>query len=180
MSKLDNDQLLSILKDKLGEKIVTNKQFRGLLSIDIMGKDIQEVASLIHNDERLDFTLLIDISGVDYLEYNDDSILARFGVLYVFYSFINDLRVKVRAFVSEEGGEINTLYHEYKGALFTEREVYDMFGIRFKGHPDLKRILMPDYFEHHPLRKDYPLQGLGERSQFHKYNIHEKINKEWK
>ncbi|MDH4129437.1 MAG: NADH-quinone oxidoreductase subunit C [Spirochaetota bacterium] len=173
-----NNDILKILQEVCGEVIKSSRISNGLLVVDLLAEDIYFVVSLIKRDERLDFPLLVDISGVDYLEHKDGSILERFGVIYIFYSFVNDLRIKIRAFVSESNPEIHSIYNEYKGANWTEREVYDMFGIIFKGHPDLKRILMPENYGSHPLRKEYPVKGLGERSNFPKYNIYEKLKKD--
>ena len=178
MEKLNNEQILNILKEEYSSAVVGHHEFRDLLCVDVLGKDIVPFISLLRTDSRLDFSLFVDLSGVDYLEYNDSTHLERFAIIYILYSFANDRRVKLRAFVSESDPVIHTISHEYKGANWAEREVYDMFGIHFKGHPDLKRILMPDNYGSHPLRKDYPLKGLGERSQFPKYNIYNKLNRE--
>ncbi|HEO64239.1 MAG TPA: NADH-quinone oxidoreductase subunit C [Spirochaetes bacterium] len=175
MSRLENEKLLSLLQEMMGDLIVNHHDFRGLLSVDIHGKDILTLVSCIHQDSRLNFPLLVDVSGVDYLEYDDEACLERFAVIYIFYSIVHDCRIKIRAFVPEVDPAIHSIYNEYKGADFTEREVYDMFGIRFIDHPNLKRILMPEDYGSNPLRKDYPLKGLGERSQFPKYNIYNKI-----
>jgi NADH-quinone oxidoreductase subunit C len=116
---------------------------------------------------------------VDYSGFTGDlPVKNRFAVIYIFYSFIGNLRVKVRAFISDDNLEIDSICPEFKGADWPEREVYDMYGIVFRGHPGLKRILMPDYYEHYPLRKDYPLKGLGERSNFPKHTIYDKLNRD--
>ncbi len=78
-------------------------------------------------------------------------------------------RARVKAFVPEGDPEIDSASALWKAAPWAEREVYDLYGIRFRNHPDLKRILMPDDYEGHPLRKDYPLQGRGERQNFPRY-----------
>ena len=178
MAQLSNEEIVNILKEEFGEKIIRCNEYHGLMSVDVMGQDILPIVSFVRRDERLNFEMFVDLSGVDYLEYQDENIPERFGIHYIFYSFTNQRQFKIRAFVSESECKIETIYYEYKGAIWTEREVYDMYGIVFERHPDLKRILMPEYFEHHPLRKDYPLQGLGERSNFPKYNIYDKMKQD--
>lgn len=172
---LQNDKLLKLLEGRCAKVIIAHHVFRNLLTIDVLANDILPVISFIRTENKLDFSLFIDISGVDYLEYQDENIPERFAVIYIFYSFKNDCRIKIRAFVSEENLKIDSIYNEYKGADLTEREVYDMYGIHFTGHPNLKRLLMPENYGAHPLRKDYPLKGRGERTQFPKYNIYNTI-----
>ncbi len=177
MAMLSNEDIYNYLNSQFGVKIKNYNTFRDLLTIDVYSEDAFHIISYIHHNQELDFPLLIDISGVDYLEYNDDVVLERFAVIYIFYSFKNDRRIKIRAFVPESNPVIHSIYSEYKGALWTEREVFDMYGIHFKSHPNLKRLLTPEDFGSHPLRKDYPLKGKGERSNFPKYNIYDKMNK---
>jgi NADH-quinone oxidoreductase subunit C len=90
----------------------------------------------------------------------------RFGLVYLFCQTVDGRRLTLRVFVNEPDLSVPSLVPLWEGANWLEREVYDMFGIRFAGHPDLRRILMPAEFTAHPLRKDYPLQGRGERHNF--------------
>jgi NADH-quinone oxidoreductase subunit C len=110
------------------------------------------------------FDLLVDITCVDYLAYRDAK--DRFGLVYLLASTLTNDRVTVRTFVNEPNLSVPTATALWEGANWLEREVYDMFGIEFAGHPDLRRILMPEEFTAFPLRKDYPLQGRGERHNF--------------
>jgi NADH-quinone oxidoreductase subunit C len=110
------------------------------------------------------FDMLVDITAVDYLEY--EGAVDRFGVVYCLLNTTNGERLIVKTFVNEPDPQLPSVYGLWRGADWMEREVYDMFGIRFTGHPDLRRILMPDEFSEYPLRKDYPLQGRGERHNF--------------
>jgi NADH-quinone oxidoreductase subunit C len=110
------------------------------------------------------FDMLVDITAVDYLEYEDAA--DRFGVTYHLLNTVTGERVIVKTFVNDPDPALPSMYPLWKSADWTEREVYDMFGIRFTGHPDLRRILMPDEFASYPLRKDYPLKGRGERHNF--------------
>ena len=107
------------------------------------------------------FDLLVDLAGIDYLNYPDAT--DRFAVVYALTNTATGERLFVKAFVNDPDPELPSVYSLWKGADWMEREVFDMFGIRFPAHPDLRRILMPDMFTDYPLRKDYPLRGHGER-----------------
>ena len=113
---------------------------------------------------ELGFDLLVDITCVDYLHYRDAT--DRFGLAYLLANTDTAERITIRAMLNEPELEIESAVPLWEGANWMEREVYDMFGIVFKGHPDLRRILLPEEFAAHPLRKDYPLQGRGERHNF--------------
>ncbi len=110
------------------------------------------------------FDMLVDVTAVDYLEFDDAE--HRFGVIYFLLNVTSGARLIVKTFVDDPEPSLPSMYPLWKSADWTEREVYDMFGIRFEGHPDLRRILMPDEFTSFPLRKDYPLKGRGERHNF--------------
>jgi NADH-quinone oxidoreductase subunit C len=110
------------------------------------------------------FDLLVDITAADYLEY--EGATDRFGVMYCLTNVTTGERLVVKTYVNDPDPSLPSVYSLWKGADWMEREVYDMFGIRFAGHPDLRRILMPDEFSAYPLRKDYPLKGRGERHNF--------------
>ncbi|HJT36644.1 MAG TPA: NADH-quinone oxidoreductase subunit C [Pirellulales bacterium] len=114
--------------------------------------------------DRCGFDLLVDITCADYLSYRDA--VDRFGLVYLFASTDTNERLTVRVFLNEPELTVPSAVPFWKGADWMEREVWDMFGIRFDGHPDLRRILLPEEFVAHPLRKDYPLQGRGERHNF--------------
>lgn len=123
-----------------------------------------EVLRFLYEDPRTRFEQLCDLTCVDYLDYPgaDD----RFGVVYSLLSHTHNHRLWIKVFVNDPDPELPSVTSIWKGADWPEREVYDMFGIRFRGHPDLRRILLPQNFKDHPLRKDYPLQGKGEREDF--------------
>jgi NADH-quinone oxidoreductase subunit C len=108
--------------------------------------------------------MLIDLTAVDYLEY--EGATDRFGVLYMLLNMTSGERLIVRTTVNMPDPKLPTVYSLWRGCDWLEREVFDMFGIVFEGHPDLRRILMPEEFTSFPLRKDYPLQGRGERHNF--------------
>ena len=112
---------------------------------------VVEVARLLRDDSELEFEMLTDVTAVDYLGEEP-----RFEMVYHFYSVAGNRRLRIKARVPEEPAEIDSLVDVYASANWMEREVWDLYGIRFKGHPDLRRILLYEEFEGHPLRKDYP------------------------
>jgi NADH-quinone oxidoreductase subunit C len=110
------------------------------------------------------FDLLVDITCVDYLNYRGAQ--DRFAVIHLLAATETNERITLRTFINEPDLFLPSAVPLWEGANWMEREVWDMFGIHFEGHPDLRRILMPDEFTAFPLRKDYPLQGRGERHNF--------------
>jgi NADH-quinone oxidoreductase subunit C len=121
-------------------------------------------AVLKHLHDARGFDMIVDVTCVDYLNYRGAQ--DRFGLVYVLCNTTTNERITLRVFVNEPDPSVPSAVPLWEGADWMEREVWDMFGIRFQGHPDLRRILMPDEFTAHPLRKDYPLQGRGERHNF--------------
>lgn len=114
--------------------------------------------------EEFGFDLLVDVTCVDYLHYRDAR--DRFVVTYLLASTSTNQRLTVRTPLNEPELTLPSMRPLWEAANWLEREVFDMFGILFEGHGDLRRILMPEAFTAHPLRKDYPLQGHGERHNF--------------
>lgn len=129
-----------------------------------------EVCRFLRDDPRCRFEQLSDVTCVDYLNYPTPPSDERFGVTYSLLSLTHNHRLWLKVFVSDgEGGalpSVPTVTGVWRGADWPEREVFDLFGVRFEGHPDLRRILCPEWFTAHPLRKDYPLTGQGEREKF--------------
>jgi NADH-quinone oxidoreductase subunit C len=114
--------------------------------------------------EECGFNMLAELSGIDYLNYPQAT--DRYGVVYGLLNTTTGERVFVKAFTNDPDPELPSVYDLWKGADWMEREVFDMYGVKFAGHPDLRRILMPHEFTAFPLRKDYPLRGYGERHNF--------------
>jgi NADH-quinone oxidoreductase subunit C len=110
------------------------------------------------------FDMLVEMTAVDYLEY--PSATDRFGVIYCLLNVATGERLIVKTFLNPPDLQLPSVYPLWRSADWLEREVFDMFGITFAGHPDLRRILMPEEFTAFPLRKDYPLRGRGERHNF--------------
>lgn len=137
-------------------------EFRGQSRIVVPPVHLEVAITLAAGE--LGFDLLVDISCVDYLHYRDAR--HRFGLVYLLANTTNNDRLTLRVMLDEPDLTVPSAVSIWQGANWMEREVWDMFGIRFEGHPDLRRILLPEEFESHPLRKDYPLQGRGERHNF--------------
>ena len=137
-------------------------EFRGQTRIVVKAEQLAEVMQALK--EERGFDLLVDVSCVDYLNYRDAE--DRFGLVYLLANTITAERLTVRCFVNDPNPTVPSLTFLWNGANWLEREAYDMFGVTFAGHPDLRRIMMPDEFTAFPLRKDYPLQGRGERHNF--------------
>jgi NADH-quinone oxidoreductase subunit C len=123
-----------------------------------------DVCRFLRDDSRTRFEQLSDVTCVDYLHFPDAE--DRFGVVYSLLSLSHNHRLWLKVFVNDPEPQIPSLTDLWAGANWPEREVFDMFGIRFTGHPDLRRILTADWFKDHALRKDYPLRGKGERENY--------------
>ena len=127
------------------------------------------ILEFLKNDAELSYNFLVDVTAVDYSQMDDVLTkydYARFMVVYHLYSYKTGDRLRVKTPVHEKELSVRTVTSLWKCADWLEREAYDMFGITFENHPDLRRILMPDDFEGYPLCKDYPLRGRGERETF--------------
>ena len=123
-----------------------------------------EVLRFLRDDSRTKFEQLCDLTCVDYLNFPGAT--DRFGVIYSLLSLTHNHRFWVRCFVNDPEPKVPSVAPLWPGANWMEREVFDMFGIVFEGHPDLRRVLTWDGFEANPLRKDYPLRGKGERENY--------------
>jgi len=150
------------IQTRFPEVFLSAKEFCGDLSVQIKKESVVEVCRYLHDDPEMDFDYIVHISSVDWPETEE-----RFEMVYEFYSIRRRQRIRLKARVTEEDCSIDSVTDIWKGADFMEREVYDMMGIRFNNHPDLRRILLPDdYTEGYPLRKDFPLVGKGWRDTF--------------
>lgn len=125
--------------------------------------------NFLYKDERLFFSFLTDICAVDYPEREK-----RFDIVYHLYSIENNHRLCVKASVSEDEA-IESVSCIWKSAIWQEREIFDLFGIGFLNHPDLKRILLEEEYEGHPLRKDYPLEGQDVMNSRNHKDFHKRV-----
>jgi NADH-quinone oxidoreductase subunit C len=151
----DDNRAVVKLKEKFASSIVEVVEFRGEVTVTVKKEDIISILSFLK--QSLQYNLLTDVTAVDYLGKKDD----RFMMVYQLYSIPNKDRLRIKAAVTEADCRIQSATQVWRTANWLEREVYDLFGITFDNHPDLRRILMAADWEGYPLRKDYPLQGPG-------------------
>ena len=149
--------ILQIVKDEFKERILSEEVNFGQLSIRVPKDDNTEVILFLKEHKDLKFDHLADLCGVDYFKLRD----IRYEVVYNLYSIQFKHRIRVKIQVPEDDMEVNSLTYIFKGANWHECECFDMFGIKFRGHPNLRRVFMPENWVGHPLRKDYPLKGIG-------------------
>jgi len=152
--KLQN--LEKLINSELSIKVLNSVILNEELLIEIKDNDIVDVIQFLKSNENCKFKQLIDIAGVDYPENEK-----RFELIYLFLSNENNIRIKLLTRL-ELDQTINSITKIFPSANWMEREVFDMYGIKFKNHPDLRRILTDYGFKGHPLRKDFPLTGFNE------------------
>ncbi len=153
----DNSPEFRVLVEKgLGGEIVGAKRFREEDFILVRKEHIVEILTVLRDDSSTQYDLVSDILGVDLLGFEREP---RFEVIYSLYSLTYQRRIVVKAQVDEDDPTIDTASGIWLAAEWAEREIFDLFGIEFNGHNDLRRILMPDDWVGHPLRKDFPLGG---------------------
>lgn len=145
--------LLASLSKLFGEKIREQTEFRGETSFLIEARDIHEVAKFCKDELSLDY--LLDISSVDHFGTEP-----RFEVVYELYSMTLAVHLRLKLRLSEDDPTVDTVSDLWPTANWHEREIWDMMGLRFNGHPDLRRILMWEGYPYFPLRKEFPLEGL--------------------
>ena len=153
--ELANENILNKINFNLPSTVLESKEFRGELTIVVSKDRIVKVCKFLKEDAELRFDLLADLCGIDM-----QTSPKRFGVIYNLFSIANKYRIRLKTFTEEEHPNVPTVTGVWGTANWHEREAFDMFGIIFEGHPDLRRIYMPDEFEYYPLRKDFPLMGI--------------------
>jgi NADH-quinone oxidoreductase subunit C len=146
-------ELLNSLSGLFGAKLLAQSEFRGETTYTIGPADLREVARFCRDDISFDY--LIDITSVD--NFGEEP---RFEIVYELYSMTMAVHLRLKVQVSEDVGAVDTVSDIWPTANWHEREIFDMMGIKFTGHPDLRRILMWDGYPYFPLRKEFPLEGL--------------------
>jgi NADH-quinone oxidoreductase subunit C len=144
---------LDTIREKLGAAVLDAHAFRGDDTILVRSEGLLETFRVLRDDPALAFDFLSDLTAVDYLGKKNP----RFEVVYHLLSLGGHRRLRVKVSVPEDSPEVDSLTPLWRAADWMEREVWDMFGIRFRGHPDLRRILLYEEFRGYPLRKDYPV-----------------------
>lgn len=150
---MTGEELISRFTTAFEAKILRKTEFRGETSFTIAASDLPEIANFCRNELSLDY--LLDITSID--NFGEDP---RFEIVYHLYSMPHGLHLRLKLRVPEELGAVDTISDIWPTANWHEREAYDMMGIKFNDHPDLRRILMWDGYPFFPLRKDFPLEGL--------------------
>ena len=143
------------VRDKLGDDpVVRTTYHRELATLEVVPRSVRDVIAYLKSDDEEPYPLLMSVHGCDYLP--DEP---RLGVHYQLLSMERTERLNVKTRVRVDDPHLPTIVDVFPGANFQEREVYDMFGVVFDGHPDLRRILMPEDYEGHPQRRDFPMGG---------------------
>jgi NADH-quinone oxidoreductase subunit C len=175
---------LQPLKARFGDTKFLVNEFRDMVTLVVPRESIVPVATFLRDDPAQRYDMLAELNGVDYLNY--PGARHRFAVNYGLTSVTNNIRLWLKVFLDPQGEtgpgldvrdelviekgdpglKVDSVTSVWPGAEWMEREVYDMFGIIFVGHPDLRRILTWNGFGSYPLRKDYPLRGIGERENY--------------
>ncbi len=172
-------QVLDAVQDAAGEALIDVWLGPDMPTLLIHAHGIREVAAILAEaGSEATFPHLLDVTSVDYSAYKDPK-PERFAVVWHFLDRLRGRRMRVKAFVAE-GTSVPSLAESHPAANWAEREVYDMMGITFSGHPDLTRILMPEDYDGHPQRKDFPTQGPDRGKRIHGEVLGNKPLTSWK
>jgi NADH:ubiquinone oxidoreductase subunit C len=172
-------EVLYAIQDLTGEVLIDAWLGPVMPAFLIHDHAIRRVAAAIRRvSEGVSFPVLLDVTAVDYSAYPDHR-GARFAVVWHFLDPTRGRRLRLKAYVNE-GESVPSLAEQFPSAAWAEREVWDMMGIPFSGHPDLRRILMPDDYEGHPQRKDFPIQGPDRGKRIHGEVLGNKPLTSWK
>ena len=156
---LEAEQIKNRLETEF-ETSVSNFRFErdGMLTFDVEATKNLEVIRFLKEDAELRFNFLTDICGVHYPDFPEGE---RFAVVYHMHNWIDNVRIRFKCFLNGKNPEINSIVPLFVGANWQERETYDFYGIIFKGHPQLKRILNMEEMTVFPMRKEYPMEDVG-------------------
>lgn len=143
--------LLQDLKAKFGESILSVDENADVFSLQIHSESIKKLIAYLR--DKQDFIYLTDLCGVHYPEQE-----AELGVVYHLHNLVENKRIRLKTFVTKENPKVQSIVSLFSGANWMERETFDFYGIKFSGHPNLKRILNVEFMDYHPLRKEYPLE----------------------
>lgn len=149
---MSDQAIVEKLKAKFSSEFLGVVEFRGEITVTVKKEQIVDICTFMR--DKFGYNLLCDLCGVDYMGKSP-----RFMVVYNLYNITKKQRIRIKAAVEEQDANIDTVSTVWGTANWHERECWDLLGIKFNNHPDLRRILMPVDWKGHPLRKDYPLQG---------------------
>jgi NADH-quinone oxidoreductase subunit C len=155
-----NNRLSALLTERFGDRGIALKDELSEITMEVPKEHLIEVATSLRDDSDFAFTQLVDLCGVDYSAYRDSNWQGlRFAVVIHLLSIEHNQRLRLKIFVEEEQPRLDSVINVWPVANWFEREAFDMYGIIFEGHPDLRRILTDYGFIGHPFRKDFPLSG---------------------
>ena len=152
MSDESSTPLIDLIKSQFPNDVSDSHNFRGDQTVTVLPAKIVDVIKFLRDDERTKMTMLSDLTAVDYMGEKP-----RFEVVYHLKSLAHGARIRIKARIAEDNCQIDSIHDLFHCANWLERECYDMYGIQFTNHPDLRRLLMWEGFEGYPLRKDYPV-----------------------
>ncbi|MCH4830157.1 NADH dehydrogenase [Flavobacterium covae] len=155
---LENAVIQQKLIDQFGLKVSEFVQLHDILTFEVASDAILEVMKFLKEDATLRFNFLTDVCGVHYPEYEANR---QLGVVYHMHNWIDGVRIRIKCFLPIDNPEIDSVTSLFLGANWQERETFDFYGITFKGHPQLKRILNMDEMTVFPMRKEFPLEDGG-------------------
>ncbi|HEV8228209.1 MAG TPA: NADH-quinone oxidoreductase subunit C [Methylomirabilota bacterium] len=155
---MDGSAILARLRGRLGARVLDTHEHHGDHTAVVTAEGIVDALRFCRDEADLGFDMLMDLTAVDYLKYPGREDGPRFDVVYHLYSVTHNHRVRLKVPVEQDAPSVPTATALWPIANWLEREVWDMYGIRFDGHPDLRRLLLYEEFVGHPLRKDYPME----------------------
>ncbi len=164
-------KIIDAIKKKFKNEVIEAEEFRGEPIVKVKKDKLLDIAQYLFKENSLKFNLLVDITAVDFLPKGRTP---RFDIAYILVSIEKDERLILKTEVND-GESVPSVYSVWKSANFPEREVFDMFGIKFDGHPDLRRLLMWPGYEYHPLRKDFPVKGYDFDKQWNPETIKDNV-----
>jgi len=150
---MTNEFVLEAITREFPESVITSSEPYGMLTIEVKKEDIKKIIHYL-KDSSLEFNFLTDICGIHYPEFPEKEI----GVVYHLHNMMANFRLRLKIFMSRENIEVDSLVELYAGANWMERETFDFYGIKFKGHPDLRPILNMEDLGYHPMLKEYRLE----------------------
>ncbi|WP_090000436.1 NADH-quinone oxidoreductase subunit C [Chryseobacterium taichungense] len=150
---MTNEFVLEAITREFPESVISSSEPYGMLTIEVKKEDLKKIVHYL-KDSSLEINFLTDVCGIHYPEFPEKEI----GVVYHLHNMMTNFRLRLKIFMSRENIEVDSLVELYAGANWMERETYDFFGIKFKGHPDLRPILNMEDLGYHPMLKEYRLE----------------------
>ncbi|MGH1520057.1 NADH-quinone oxidoreductase subunit C [Chryseobacterium sp. JK1] len=150
---MTNEFVLEAITREFPESVISSSEPYGMLTVEVKKDDIKKIIHYL-KDSSLEFNFLTDVCGIHYPEFPEKEI----GVVYHLHNMMANFRLRLKIFMSRENIEVDSLTDLYAGANWMERETYDFYGIKFKGHPDLRPILNMEDLGYHPMLKEYRLE----------------------